>query len=190
MTGEQNRSPADTGPRPRIVVGVSDRAASDAAVDWAVNEARLRRAHLHLVLARDPAVFRRAAYAQPAATRGGDAAWLAQAATRAARLLGPDQVTAELADGLPARVLMDRAADASLLVLGAATTADVVGPVASACLRRAPCPVVIVAPDSDRAAMPGPRRPATPDLDQILLHAGHARAEGAEDEPSGDRSAP
>jgi nucleotide-binding universal stress UspA family protein len=141
-----------------IVVGVHGTTASDAAMDWAVREARLRHAAVHLVLARDPARSRRAPYAPPAAPDWGsaDAAQLAATARRATRLLPPDWVTTEVADGLPARVLADRAAGAGLLVLGTARPAGhpagVLGPVARACLRHPPCPVVIITPDAGCAA--------------------------------------
>jgi len=131
---------------PRIVAGVHGTAASDAALDWAMREARLRRAQLHLVLARDITACAWAPYAPPDAPGAvrADAAWLAGAAARASRLLPPGRVITELADGLPARILADRAAGAVLLVLGAAPS-GFLGPVARACLRQAPCPVVIVA---------------------------------------------
>jgi len=149
----------------RIVVGVHGTAASAAAVEWGAREARLRGARLQLVLARDPTAACRAGYARgPAAapgTAGGD--WLSQTAAWAARMLAPEQVTAETADGLPARVLMDRAIGACLLVLGAARTGDFIGPVARACLRQAPCPVVIIAADHWRSAeVPAPRPVAAP----------------------------
>ena len=159
MTGEQNVITEDGKGMSRIVAGVHGTPASDAALDWAAREARLRHAQLHLVLARDPTVSRRAPYAHPAAPGpcDADAAWLARAAVRAARTLPQSRVSTELADGLPARVLADRAAGASLLVLGAAP-AGFLGPVARACLRQAPCPVVIVVPDSRPApAAPRPR---------------------------------
>lgn len=146
-----------------IVVGVHGTVASDAAVDWAVREARLRRAPLRLVLARDPAAVGRAPYARPAAPAAGGAgpAVLAEAIARAARLLPPDRVTAEVADGLPARVLAGCAAGAGLLVLGASRPAGhpagILGPVARACLRHPPCPVVIVALGIQPAAVPAPR---------------------------------
>jgi nucleotide-binding universal stress UspA family protein len=57
----------------------------------------------------------------------------------------PVAVTAELAEGLAARVLLDHADGAEMLVLGSAGCApDGIGPVARACLRHAPCPVVVV----------------------------------------------
>ncbi len=149
---------------PRIVAGVHGTAASDAALDWATREAALRCARLHLVLARDTAACHRAPYAHPGDPAAGDAdaGWLTRVAARAARLLPPGRVTTDLADGLPARILVDRAAGASLLVLGAAPS-GFLGPVARACLRQAPCPVVIVVPEPDSrrvAGTPRPRRPA------------------------------
>jgi nucleotide-binding universal stress UspA family protein len=77
-------------------------------------------------------------------------------ATAAARLEGavqaalgpapPIPVTVEVAEGLPTRVLLDRATGAELLVLGggASTGQDVIGPVARDCLRHPPCPIVVV----------------------------------------------
>jgi nucleotide-binding universal stress UspA family protein len=55
-------------------------------------------------------------------------------------------VDVRVAEGLAARVLLDHAVGAELLVLGSATRCapDGIGPVARACLRRAPCPVVVV----------------------------------------------
>ena len=60
-------------------------------------------------------------------------------------------VAVEIAEGLAARVLLDHADGAEMLVLGNAGCApDAIGPVARACLRNAPCPVVVVS-----AAMSG-----------------------------------
>lgn len=53
-------------------------------------------------------------------------------------------VLAEVVEGLPARVLLDRSAGAELLVVGSAAGPASLGPVARSCLLRAPCPVVVV----------------------------------------------
>jgi nucleotide-binding universal stress UspA family protein len=164
MAGEQNATMAGGPGTPRIVAGVHGTVASDIALDWAAREARLRGAHLHLVLAHDAAGSGRAPYASPPAPAYDDAeaVCLSRAALRAARVLPRHRVTAELADGLPARVLADRAAGASLLVLGAAP-AGFLGPVTRSCLRQAPCPVVIVVPGAQVAADAWfPRRTAEP----------------------------
>ena len=58
----------------------------------------------------------------------------------------------ELADGPPARVLLERSVGAEMLVLGstrpgrgpAPQTGTPLGPVARDCLHAAPCPVVVV----------------------------------------------
>lgn len=152
----------------RIVVGVDGSAASTAAVRWAVREARLRHATVHLVCAYYSDSRLRASYAWSSwqarqdERRAAARAWLTAAAELAGRQLPPGRVTAELADELPARALLDRAADAELLILGS-TRPDrqpgqrpqVMGPVARACLRRAYWPVVVVALD-DRPAGHGP----------------------------------
>ena len=153
-------------PRGRpIVVGVHGTAASDAAVDWAAREARLRLSPVHLVLARDPARCHRAPYAPTTAPAAVDACpfVLAEAVRRAQRLLPPGWVSSELADGLPGRVLLDRAVGAGLLVLGstrpAGHPAGILGPVARVCMRHPPCPLVIVTRDTSQAAAPRPRLP-------------------------------
>jgi nucleotide-binding universal stress UspA family protein len=73
-------------------------------------------------------------------------------------------VQLEVADGLPARVLIDRSVGAEMLVLGSASPAGAsgpatpsvqrripLGPVARDCLHAAPCPVVVVRPGDGAA---------------------------------------
>jgi nucleotide-binding universal stress UspA family protein len=146
---------------PLIVVGVDGTASSDAAVDWAVREARLRNSAVHLVMAWDPDSGHLAPYARPAAAgAGNDAspARLAEAVSRSARHLPPERVTSELVEGPPAQVLLERAAGAGLLVLGATRPAGyptgLLGAVTRACLRNAPCPVVVIAADGLRGRSP------------------------------------
>jgi nucleotide-binding universal stress UspA family protein len=68
------------------------------------------------------------------------------------------QVRTEVAEGLPARVLLDRCAGADMLVLGTASdvpgSARSAGPVIRALLRRAPCPVVVISAAKDDLAAP------------------------------------
>ncbi len=142
----------------RIVVGVDGTAASAAAVRWAVHEARMRHATIHLVFAchLDPRL--RAPYAPSARSLGQDERaatareQLNAAAAVAGRRLPPGRLVAELADELPARALLTRAAGAEMLVLGTTRHAGqppgAMGPVARTCLRSAHCPVVIVSPDA------------------------------------------
>ena len=116
----------------RIVVGVDGSAASDAAVRWAVREARLRRATVHLISAHHSDPGQRAQYAPSSwmmpeeEQRAAAEALVAAAMELARRYLPPGQLTAELANEPPARALLDRAADAELLVLG--TTRPAPGP--------------------------------------------------------------
>jgi len=147
-----------TEPAPQqIIVGVHRSAASLAALRWAAAEARLRRAMLHVVHAWEPAI-RRASYAIL-----GDGAASGHERLRAqgvltAIMLGvygseiPPGITAELAEGMAERVLVQRSQQASLLVLGAAgahLAGRPAGPVIRACMRSARCPLVIITASAD-----------------------------------------
>ncbi|HUY49511.1 MAG TPA: universal stress protein [Streptosporangiaceae bacterium] len=170
----------------RIVVGVGRSPSSVAAVRWAAAEAALRGAILHAVHAWEPAARGRAPYApgRPGADREADrtaASSLLATAVRTA--LGTEHQGAarggadghdgaqraalmvEVAEGPPIQVLLRCARGADLLVLGGGPAAhdnpahqppDPVGPVARACLRAAPCPVVVVT--QHPAADAGPAR--------------------------------
>lgn len=142
------------GPQARhhlIVVGVSGSSASAAALRWAAEEARKRRARLRVVRAWTPPI-RLAPYAAagmtPDEARAAADRELADAMLAAFGPAPPGHVTAELAEGAAERALVDRSAGADLLVLGTHSPADAVarsvGPVIRACLTRAPCPVVVV----------------------------------------------
>ncbi len=157
--------------RGRIVVGVDGSAASAAAVRWAVREARLRHAAVHLVCACDSDARLRAPYASWSWVTHEDeryaaaAAVLAAAAELARPHLPPGWLTTELVHEPPVRALLDQAADAEMLVLGTTRFARgtgqptrAIGPVALACLRLAHCPVVVIAPDDLPADPPAQRR--------------------------------
>ncbi len=143
---------------PRIVVGVGGSAGSFAALRWALREAGLRRALLQVVRAWEDPTKRVAPYA-PGASQGSaqedrraEVARLEEAARSAVDPAPPVPAAVQTGEGLAARVLLDHAAGAELLVLGSASNSapDAIGPVARACLRNAPCPVVVVS-----AAMAG-----------------------------------
>ena len=114
----------DALPLRRIVVGVNGSAASHAALRWAAGEAGLRRAELLVVHVWDRTRRQLAPYATlrtrptPAQERSAARTRLARAIRAAFGPATPADVTTELAEGLVARVLIDRAADADLLVLG------------------------------------------------------------------------
>jgi nucleotide-binding universal stress UspA family protein len=151
---------AENGGQRRIVVGVDGSPASEAAVRWAAAEARLRGMRLHVVHVRDPHAVTQAPYAPPGVGQGaaGHVAEGSALKTLTREAVGADgwaAVQFEVADGLPVRVLLDRAPGAAMLVLGSTRSAgladaaagkpkDPLGPVARDCLRAAPCPVVIV----------------------------------------------
>jgi nucleotide-binding universal stress UspA family protein len=147
--------------RPSVVmVGVSGSSASAAALRWAADEALRRHAVLRVVHGWDaePRAPYASGCARPAAQQ------LAAADGELTRVLGlafgpelPAELSAELVRGVPERVLIDRSAEADLLVLGSAAPPSpagrAVGPVVRACLHRAQCPVVVVgAPDPALAA--------------------------------------
>lgn len=140
------------------MVGVDGTAASAAAVCWAILEARLRQASVHLVFAYDHDRRSRAPYAGRSGAPRPDednaaGTVLSAAEQQASQALPPGRLSSELADGSPARVLIDRSAGAELLVLGSAYPAGqpasgaspAMGSVARSCLYGAACPVVVVA---------------------------------------------
>jgi len=136
----------------RIVVGVDGSTGSLAALRWAEREAGLRAATLHVVRAWEDTAKRVAPYASHACPPDGTPdhrTAAGQLKADVAAVLGPAplvNIDVRVAEGLAARVLLDHAAGADLLVLGSATRCapDGIGPVARACLRHAPCPVVVV----------------------------------------------
>jgi nucleotide-binding universal stress UspA family protein len=155
----------------RIVVGVEGSAASTAAVRWAVREARLRYAAVHLVCACDSDAKLRSSYAPWSWVTREDERYAAAATELAATAdiarsdLPAGWLTTELVREPPARALLNGAADAVMLVLGTTRFARgtgqpprAVGPVTRACLRLAPCPVVVVGPDDLPEDPPAQRR--------------------------------
>jgi nucleotide-binding universal stress UspA family protein len=164
---------------PVVMVGVSESSASAAALRWAADEARRRNAELRVVHGWDtePRAPYACAAAQPTVAQERAAAddELTHVLSLAFGPALPAELSAELVRGVPERVLIDRSADADLLVLGSppppgpAVAGRPVGPVVRACLHRARCPVVVVgvpepaAPDRDRRpadrAARGPVRP-------------------------------
>ncbi len=136
----------------RIVVGLDGSVESAAALRWACREASLRNAEVLAVHVREADRYSVASYAVP-----GDQEVPADGIDLAAlrRSVKPEQrrnpgvgIRTEVVDGLAARELLDRCAEADMLVLGTASSPDgaprSAGPVIRACLRRAPCPVVVI----------------------------------------------
>src|SRR6202030_1436554 len=142
----------DAGVR-RIVVGVDGSAESVAALRWACREASQRAAEVLAVLALESACHQVASYAVPA-PRSVGGSWgaardvLRQAVAEAMSQYPGVRVRTEIAEGLAARVLLDQALDADLLVLGRNSQGPdpyrAAGPVIRVCLRAARCPVVVI----------------------------------------------
>ena len=137
----------------RIVVGVDGSAESVAALRWACREASLRAAEVLAVLALEAACHQVASYAVPAPRQSGGS-WgaardvLRRSVSEALSLFPGVSVRTEIAEGLAARVLLDQATDADMLVLGRNSQGPdpyrAAGPVIRVCLRAARCPVVII----------------------------------------------
>jgi nucleotide-binding universal stress UspA family protein len=136
----------------RIVVGVDGSVESVAALRWACREASLRGAEVHAVHVREERCRSLASYAVPALPAEEDDVSI-DIDDIVRTVQAGAQVHVERVDGLAARVLLDRCAGADMLVLG--TSGDVpggmrsAGPVIRACLRRAPCPVVVISAAQD-----------------------------------------
>jgi nucleotide-binding universal stress UspA family protein len=138
----------------RIVVGVDGTAESVAALRWACREASLRAGEVVAVLALESACHQVASYAVPVPRNSGGGSGgaarevLRKSVTDSARLFPGVIVRTEIAEGLAARVLLDHALDADLLVLGRTSYGPdpyrAAGPVIRACLRASACPVVII----------------------------------------------
>jgi len=131
-----------------IVVGVDGSEASRAALDWAIEEARLRGATCLLVHAYEFGVAA-AGWAPGRALEQieKDAEWVLDAAVERARAGGvPVQHRLEL--GAAAQVLIAASADADLLVVGTrgrgGVASTLLGSVSTACVHHAHCPVVVV----------------------------------------------
>lgn len=139
----------------RIVVGVDGSAESVAALRWACREASLRGAEVHAVHVREEHCHSLASYAVPALPAEDDVSINIDdlVHTVQADQVPGVPVKVEEVDGLAARVLLDRCEGADMLILG--TSGDVpgglrsAGPVIRACLRRAPCPVVVISAAQD-----------------------------------------
>jgi nucleotide-binding universal stress UspA family protein len=135
-----------------IVVGVDGSAEADAALAFAVREARLRRLPLRVVCAWEPSA---SSYAGEAFAATPDAFVAAEqhaeeiVRAALARIPNDDvEVEALSVEGSAANALVEQAAGAELLVVGTrgrgTTKRLLMGSVSSDVARYAPCPVTIV----------------------------------------------
>jgi nucleotide-binding universal stress UspA family protein len=146
----------------KIVVGVDGSEHGRAALRWAVDEAKRRKARVVAVHAWSYPYVADLTYMLPNSL---DRDMLARSATLVLRHSVEDVVTGRLASvpveqvvaqGDAAEVLLGAAQDASLLVVGPRGRSAVgdllLGSVSRECTRRAHCPVVVVPTASEREA--------------------------------------
>ncbi len=144
----------------RIVVGVDGSDGGRRALRWAIHEAASRGRSVHVVTA-----WR---WDRPERTSGANVT-ADEERERAEQILqdelaavgtGSVMIAAQAVEGRPADVLCAAAQDADLLVLGShghsRTVRTVLGSVSEECVRRGPCPVVVIpvpaqAPKRDRS---------------------------------------
>jgi nucleotide-binding universal stress UspA family protein len=136
----------------RIIVGVDGSAPSVEALRWAVAEATAHAADLVAMVAWEfpfvPSGPGAGFYVGPTADELGDEAERHLAEAVAQVDLGPVRVTRIIEYGSPARVLLDAAADADLLVVGdrghGGFAGLLLGSVSQQCATHAVCPTVVV----------------------------------------------
>ncbi|HLY83577.1 MAG TPA: universal stress protein [Acidimicrobiales bacterium] len=139
----------------RIVVGVDGSPGSVAALRWAVAEATRRQASVEVVGAWSFPLIAATPFVPTAGYSWADLKEaVQQVVDRAVSQLDPHPdvtVTTKVMEGSPARVLLDEAAGAELLVVGTRGLGGAaelfLGSTSHACAHRSPVPVVIVPAD-------------------------------------------
>jgi len=134
----------------RIVVGVDGSVPSKAALAWAVKQARLTGAAVEAVMAWEFPVT----YGYPVPVPSGidyagiAAEVVADAIAEVSSPGEPVKIRSMVAEGSPARVLLDASAGAELLVVGSrghgGFTEALLGSVGQHCVHHATCPVVVI----------------------------------------------
>jgi nucleotide-binding universal stress UspA family protein len=134
----------------RIVVGVDGSAPSKAALAWAVSQARLTGATVEAIIAWEyPMTFGYPALeALTVDFRGIAGQVLARTIAQVAVPGQPVTITSTVSEGNAARVLLDAAAEADLLVVGSrghgGFVGALLGSVGQHCVHYATCPVVVI----------------------------------------------
>ena len=144
----------------RIVVGVDGSQSSKAALAWAIGQAELTDATLEAVMAWEyPISFAGVGYAPIGSAMDTDFAENAEQVLDGAISETVDpaskiKVSATTREGNPARILLEAAEGADLLVVGSrghgGFTEALLGSVSQHCVHHAQCPVVIVRGRKDR----------------------------------------
>ena len=138
----------------RIVVGVDGSESARAALAWAIGQAELTGATVEAVIAWHYPVIAGGAPFAPIGVlmdvdyEGGAAAVLNTAVSRTADPAGPVKVSSTVREGNPAKILLEAADGADLLVVGSrghgGFAEALLGSVSQHCVQHAPCPVVII----------------------------------------------
>ena len=138
--------------RELIVVGIDGSEASLAALRWALKEGVAREATVEVVHCYLPQTLTDLGFSTPHELHIASAMMINNEVAAALREMpqSPDVCECSAA-GNPAKVLLEKAATASLLVLGVhgrtALRDVILGPTGRACIRHASCPVVVVGSD-------------------------------------------
>jgi nucleotide-binding universal stress UspA family protein len=145
----------------RIVVGVDGSEDGDRALQWAAREAGRRGGTVQAVIAWSWDAIDRAVITKthPSDEHATAEAMLAQSVAQAIAAHPDVAVASEVVEGRPAKVLVEAAKDADLLVVGSHGHGRlhhaVVGSVAEECIRMSVCPVVVVpVPHAKRVTKP------------------------------------
>ncbi|MFJ8441281.1 universal stress protein [Kitasatospora griseola] len=139
-----------------IIAGIDGTEASHDAIDWAADEARLRRVPLRLLHAWLGEMLYAPAGWEVERTRDAGAEALRAAAERAGARHSELEITTDLVDGYARDSLVTASEDADLLVLGTRGSGGfsrlLVGSTSLHVSSHALCPVVMVHPSERRAA--------------------------------------
>lgn len=137
----------------KIVVGIDNSDASIAALEWAINEAKLRNCHLDVVVSWDYPIM---AAAEPVMVQTPDRDLLVNSARVTAERVATNvglasagiDYSVHTPEGRPGEELVAMAADADLLVVGTHGSGTfkqlILGSVSNYCSHHSTCPVVLV----------------------------------------------
>ena len=144
----------------RIVVGVDGSESARAALAWAIGQAELTGASVDAVIAwHYPVVVGGAPFAPIGVLmdvdfQGAAASVLNIAVSQTVDPDGPVKVSSSVREGNPAKVLLEAADGADLLVVGSrghgGFAEALLGSVSQHCVQHAPCPVVIIRAAQDQ----------------------------------------